>query len=527
MATLPDELCEVTAKHGSAPVAVIDIGTTSIRMAIAEIDPDGNVRTLDTLSQTVNLGKDTFTSGQIKKSTIEDCVRVLKVYRQKLEEYGIDDPEHIRVIATSAVREARNRLAFLDRVFIATGIEVEPLEEAEVNGFTYLGIRPFLESEPSLLSSQTIVIEVGGGSTEILVVKRGDVVFAQTYRLGALRLKQTLERYRAPESKQRGIMEGQIERTIEEFRHDIIPAGQLEMIALGGDIRFATRQLIPDWDTSSLARIPVTALEKLTDELLALSVDEIVRRFHLSFADAETVGPALLAYVQLAQAVGLTNLVVTDTNLRDGLLQNFAAQHAWMEEFSKQVLRSTIDLGRKFDFDENHAKHVAMLAKSLFSQLQEEHQLDAHFELILHVAALLHEIGNYISMRSRHKHSMYLIQNSELFGLGQRNLLLVALVARYHRRASPQPRHDGYSRLSREERVTVSKLAAILRIAVALDTSRSQRIHEVQCSIEKGRLLIAIPNIEDLSLEQLEVTQNASLVEEVFGLQVLLRTIQN
>ena len=180
------------------PVAVIDIGTTLIRMAIAEIGPEGDIRRLETLSQAVNLGKDTFTTGEIRKSTIEDCVRVLRSYQRVLREFQIESPSQIRVVATSAVREANNRLAFLDRIYVATGIEVEPIDEAEVNRITYLGIQPLLKAEEQLASAQTIVIEVGGGNTEVLIIRDDDVLFAHTYRLGSLRLRETLESYRAP-----------------------------------------------------------------------------------------------------------------------------------------------------------------------------------------------------------------------------------------------------------------------------------------------------------------------------------------
>ena len=140
------------------PVAVIDIGTTSIRMAVAEISDGGNVRPLESLSLAVSLGKDTFTKGRITKSTIEECVNVLKSYRQVLTEYQINSPDQIRVVATSAVREASNRLAFLDRIYIATGFRVEPIEEAEENRVTYLGILPFLQSEPALSVSKAMVV---------------------------------------------------------------------------------------------------------------------------------------------------------------------------------------------------------------------------------------------------------------------------------------------------------------------------------------------------------------------------------
>jgi exopolyphosphatase/guanosine-5'-triphosphate,3'-diphosphate pyrophosphatase len=185
-----------------------------------------------------------------------------------------------------------------------------------------------------------------------------------------------------------------------------------------------------------------------------------------------------------------------------------------------------MDLGRKFNYDEAHAAHVAQLCSTLFNRLKEEHQLSPRYEVILQVAALLHEIGLFVSNRSYHKHSLYLIRNSELFGLGKKDLLLAALVARYHRRASPQPTHEGYAMLDRDERVAVAKMAAILRVADALDESRSQRIHEIQTEREGDRLVISVPMVEDLSMENLALKQSGGLFEETFGTPVLLRMAQ-
>lgn len=505
------------------PVAVIDIGTTLIRMAIAEIDEAGNVHTLERLSQAVSLGKDTFTLGVIEKSTIEECVKVLKSYRERLDEYRISGDDQIRVVATSAVREAGNRLAFLDRIYIATGFQVEPIDEAEVNRITYLGIAPFLKTEPALAEATTLVIEVGGGSTELLVVRDSDVVNSHSYRIGSLRLRETLETYRAPTAKTRAIMESQILRAVEQAAQQAPQDETLRMIALGGDVRFAASQLEPRWDRNRLAKVKISALERFTDDVLSLTEDELVQKHHLPFSDAESLGPALLAYVLFARAFKLNHLLVSNANLRDGLLQEMAAHGAWTEEFGNQIIRSALDLGRKFEFNERHALHVAALSKILFNELQPEHMLPARYEVILYVAALLHEVGMFVGTTGYHKHSMYLISNSELFGLSEKDLLLVALVARYHRRASPKPTHSGYNTLDRDGRVAVAKLAAILRVADALEHSHSQRIREIHCEREPGRLLITVPHTDDLSLEQLALKQKGTLFEETFGMTVLLR----
>jgi exopolyphosphatase/guanosine-5'-triphosphate,3'-diphosphate pyrophosphatase len=514
------------AAKPSRLAAVIDIGTASVRMAIGEIGDGGGVRPLTTLSQAVNLGRDTFMKGTIDRGTIEECVRVLKSYRRILAEYGVERPEQIRIVGTSAVREAQNRLAFLDRVYTATGFQVEPIDESEVNRITYLGIQPLLRADPVLSDARVAVTEVGGGSTELLLVHRADVLFSHSYRLGSLRLRAQLDSFHASQSAARVIMESQIKRIVDQIVQQLPQEGPSELVAIGGDMRFAARQLIPDWQPVGLASLPLSRLEGLTDTVLSLNEDKLVHKFHVTFPDAGTLGAALLAYVHLARAFRLDRLLVSNVNLRDGLLQDMARHGGWNEDFSNQVIRSAIELGRKFDFDEPHARHVAKLCQILFQGLRDEHQLDPKYELLLCVAALLHEIGLYIGTSGYHKHSMYLIQNSELFGLSKRDEMLVALTARYHRRASPKPTHYGYTSLERDQRIAVVKMAALLRVADALDASHGQRLHELRFSREGGRLVISVPQVDDLSLEQLTLKQSGTLFEETYGMPVILRRLR-
>lgn len=521
-----DREADVSAAAKPRPpklVAVIDIGATSIRMAIAEIGEGGQFRTLESLGQAVSLGKDTFSTGAIDPATTEECVRVLKSYRQLLEQYEITRPDQIHVVATSAVREAINRLSFLQRIYVATGFNVEPFDEAAVNRVTYLGVLPLLASEPLLAEARTLIIEVGGGSTEVLLIDRGDVAFAHTFRLGALRLRKTLEALHAPRSKVRAIMESQISRIADQVRKRVPLEHSLILIALGGDIRFATAELLPDWDGQSLATLSVEALKNFTEKIVTKSVDEILHKFHLAVPDAEAVGPALLTYVRLARSLQLEEILVAPINLRDGLLKEMASREEWTENFTHQIIRSAIDFGRRFGFDEPHARHVAELSRMLFRALQSEHQLGYRFEVLLYVAALLHDVGYAVSARSHHKHSMYLISNGDLFGLSQKDILLAALTARYHRRSSPKPIHEGYATLDWESRSNVAKMAGMLRLADALDRAGSQRIRSIQCARDDDRWVISVPGADDLSIEQLAVQQKSTLFKEVFGMPVLVR----
>ena len=505
------------------PVAVIDIGATSIRMALAEIHEGGEVRTLETLVQPIELGHEAFNVRRLSRKVIEKAASILKQYQRVLHEYGVNNSSDVRVVATTAVRESLNRLAFIDRVYIATGLEVEPIDEAEVNRITYMGITPHLRSHPELADGKSVVVEVGGGSTELLVVRGGNVLHSQSYRLGSLRLLQLLDESNLSPRRRRTLIESHIRRTLDLVIEEVQTDGQLHLVALGGDIRFAAHQLVKNWDGSSLTRLPTKALTKLTNEILKLDEDTIVKRFGASFIEAETLAPALLAYTMLADAFNQDHVYVCDTNLRDGLLHDMAVGGSWTAEFRNQIVRSALSLGRRFDFDEIHGRNVAELARALFDQLAEEHGLDNRHEVILYVAALLHEIGLIINVRSNHKHALYVIRNSELFGLSKIELLQVGLVARYHRRAYPQPSHEGYGSLDRESRVVVAKLSAMLRLAIALDDTRSGRIREIECLRENKQLVIHVPGVDDVSLEQVAMRQNAGLFRDVFGMTVLLR----
>ena len=509
-------------------VAVIDIGATSLRMQIAEINRETSaIRNLESFSQAVSVGQDSFSKGYIDKKTIEDCVRVLEIYRAKLDEYSVVDKDSIRVIATSGVREAANQIAFIDRIFIATGFEIEPFDEAELHRVTYLGILPFIEKHDKHFTDQSIVFEAGGGTSEVLLLDQTDVLFARTYRLGSLRLRKTLELYDAPLAKARSLMENRIRQTIDEFKTSTSSPSPKNFVAMGGDVRFAANEINQKAVADDLVEIKLKALESFTDKILMRSPDQLASKFHMSLPDAKSLGPGLLTQLLFAQELGIQKFFVANVNMRDGLIKEIAQGRSWSESIQTQIIRSAIRLGRKYQFNENHAVHVSNLACALFDQLQSLHKLPERFRGILEIAALLHDIGSYISTKSKHKHSMYLILNSEFFGIGNTDLRLIGLTARYHRGATPLPRHEGFIQLARQHRVAVSKLASILRIAKSLDVGRNQRIKNITCMERGNRLELSTPDVADLSVEQLELRQVCGLFEDIFGREVLLETVSD
>ena len=246
MSTSPSNSEFVIERGVPRAAAVIDIGATSIRMAIAEIHPDGKVRTLDTLAQPMDLGREAFENRRLSRKSIERSAAVLHRYQRILREYGIK-PTDVRVVATTAVREASNRLAFADRIYVATGLNVEPIDEAEVNRITYMGVMPQLQAHPALSDGKSLVVEVGGGNTEVLLVRGGNVLESQSFRLGSLRLLRTLKGVRSSPSRRRAMMESHIRRAWNRLTDEKQDGSPVHVVAIGGDIRFACKQILQDF----------------------------------------------------------------------------------------------------------------------------------------------------------------------------------------------------------------------------------------------------------------------------------------
>ena len=503
--------------------AVIDIGAISIRMEIAEIGANGELRTIEQLRRGCHLGKDTFTKNRIQQSTIQECVEILQGFQRVMEEYGVTQPEQIRAVATSSVREAENRDTFLDRIYIGTRINVHAIDEAEESRLTYMAAQDVVESEPGLKDGNVLVVDVGGGSTEILLVQKGQVAFSDSYRLGSLRMREMLESQRAPSERVRTILGQHIQRMVEQISRNVSVSSLTAMVAMSGDSRFVAAHLDPNWAAARAARIDYKTFMGFVDKILPLSAERIASKYHLSFQEAETVGPALLVYVHLARVFKTECIIIPKSSLRDGLLKEMTLAGFWTGPFARQVIHGALALGEKYRIDEKHSRQVADLCVKLFRELQPVHQLDKRHELLIEVAALLHEVGGFINSRSHHKHSMYLILNSDLFGLTHSDMMLIALVARYHRRALPNPTHPEYTSLDRDGRIAVSKMAAILRVADAMDRNHRQQIHDFSLARESGQFVITVHHVEDLTIERMALKEKGALFEDLYGMPVVLR----
>jgi len=502
--------------------AVMDAGATSIRMTLAETEGGRSFRTLESLEQTVHLGRDTFRTGKISPETIEACVQAFRDFSAVLREYQLIDPARVRAVATSAVAEASNSDVLLDRIFMATGIAVDILDNADINRSTYYSILPLLEARADLRKGTLLAVEAGGGHTTALGLRNGTVLFAHTYRFGSFRTHELLEKADLSSSRYRRLIQEEIRSGIRPMIENLTDCKEVKVLMLGSEARLAADQLKPGWQESGCVRLGSAALDRLVANVLEQSTETRAQTYRLSSAAAQALGPALLMMQHIPRMLGCRELHVGIPTMRDGLLRETAAGGAWDARFCKQILHCAEETGRHYRFDRKHAEVTATLAGLLFRVMQPEHKMLARYETVLKVAALLHDTGAFISNNSHHKHSQYLIENSDLFGLSRQDLTIAALTARYHRRALPKPSHPAYASLSRINRLRVCKLAALLRVADALDRGHTQRIGRPNLRLTPGRLEIGVSNPADCTVEELALKEKSDLFEQIYGRQVVL-----
>jgi len=502
-------------------VAAIDIGANSLRMVIAEVLSDGKIRVLDKLQRAVRLGQDTFRYGRLSGPTMRSAIAVLRDYRQVLDFFNV---EQIRAVATSAVREASNSDTFLDRIFMATSLDIEVIVTSEESRLTVSAVREALSDSVAKDGSPALIADVGGGNTILTILHKGEIIEYHSLPLGSVRLQEVLSTTDEPPNRAAEILQQQISNEISNIQTTLPLKKIKRFIAVGGDVRFAARQIGKPTESSDLHTISRTKFDKFVQRCERYSTKDLAKRYGIPFADAETLNPALLVYKLLLQATRARETIVSQVTMRDGLLLDLIRRATGKEDpaISKGVIHSALAMTEKHRVDLNHAQNVAELSVQLFDKLQSEHGLGQRHRLLLRVAALVHEIGSFISNRAHHKHSYYLISNSEIFGLTRNETIAVAHVARYHRRSCPKPSHLEYMNLPRERRMVISKLAAILRVADALDASHTQQVHKIRCERREEAFVIYTTGVADLSLKRRAIVIKGDLFEDIYGLKVRL-----
>jgi len=508
---------------GITLTAVLEIGSTGIRLQIAEIHSNGNWQVLDRAARPVSLGRDVFTSGVLSRESMLECLTVINNYRELLAGWGIAD-NNVRVIATSALRVARNRDVFIDRVKQETGFNLSIVEGIEENRLMYLAVRYALKQDLPLFSrANSMIIEIGGGSTEIMLLRRGQMVAAHSLKMGTIIIDQhSRHGYSAGIFYERYLNDN-IRNTLGILNIEMDLAHVRTMVAGGSNAALVADKIGKQLNTNCRI-IEREDFLKFVEKIRNFNIEDCINKFGITYAEAEGFVPGLLVLKLFLEKTGAANVAVPLVTIRDGLFVDLASgvDSSMQDEFYSQIIASALNLGRRYHFDEAHGRHVAHHSTTLFDALVKEHGMSRRHCVMLETAALLHDIGTYIRRSAHQKHGQYIVLNSDIFGLNADELNIIANVISYHRGEPPSSSDIEYIQLQREDRILVLKMASILRVADALDRSHTQQIKIISVERRHETVVLHVDKDYDLSLELIGLDEKGKMFQDVFGYKVIL-----
>jgi exopolyphosphatase/guanosine-5'-triphosphate,3'-diphosphate pyrophosphatase len=505
-------------KQNSASLhTALHIGASSVSMMVAERDGKGTLTPVDFLEQPAPLASDIFRDGKVSLGTTERIVSIIKGYQKALSELGYDPHDLTRAVATNILSEATNHDTVMNRIRIACGLRVSTIDDGEMTRLIYLKTRRRLKNLPAMEQDTTLVVHVGPGNTRALLFQNGKITRYTSYRLGTHRTREALEGSHTDGPALTRVIREHTSGNLAQIRFDYSDVTIDGIVAIGYEIQSVAPSLIKKGSAS-----PLKTLRQFTTEAATLSDAELVKRFQVDYQTAEGLLPALEINLAIAEVLNQQEIHIPDSDYEQGLLHDLLVSQELTGTFAEEVLRSANILAGRYQSDIAHGEHVGRLCTRFFDATADLHHLTKHDALLLQVAAILHEVGTFITARAHHKHSEYIILNSEIFGLDRLDVTIVALVSRYHRHSGPKLEHPSYAALGTEDRIRVSKLAALLRVADALERTHAQRVAQIEIKRESGKLRVRLPGLEDAAVERIAMESKADLFEEVFGLTVVI-----
>ena len=499
-------------------IASIDVGSNAIRLLIGKVEENGQSETLENLRVPVRLGKDTFSSGVISEPNMQETVNAFSMFQKVIHDYGVSQ---FRAVATSGMREAVNQEILVNRILQATGIQVDVISGQEEARLIHLAVSKAIDLQKHV----ALLVDIGGGSLEATLSVNGKILFAETYKIGVVRILTQLNQPDKP-----GIpIEDFVKEFIESPRRRIQKVLQNQQVSLlvgtGGNVEELgelSHELLSH-RTNRIIRIE--DLDTLIGLMGKLSFEERIQKLGLRPDRADVIVPAAILLKAIAKDANRLEIAIPHTGLKEGVLLDLAevVTNGAHPSRSEQVRISIQRLGSKYGTDEAHARHVVELSAYIFDQTSSLHKLEPEYRLILEAAAYLHDIGHFISTIDHDQHGYYILTANPIIGLTDAQQAIVANLVRFHRRQLPSPEDTAFHILPQKDRSVVFKLLSILRIADGLDTTRSGRVKRVNIKNDLSAWELDLMGDDDLLVEKWAAGKRKNLFCELFGVSLEIK----
>jgi exopolyphosphatase/guanosine-5'-triphosphate,3'-diphosphate pyrophosphatase len=517
--------------------AAVDIGSNSCRLKIAKVVAH-QLRTLHEDREVTRLGASVFESGLISPEAMAATIQALKRFQRSVQDHGVDK---IRVVATAAMRDARNAAAFQAWVKAETGWTAETISGLEEGRLIHLGVmaggEPASEGRSAHgLGARMLLVDLGGGSCEITLSEKKRIKDTISLPLGAVRLTEEFLTGDPPSEEGLARMRRWIQRELRRAHRKIQPAGVLWMIGTSGTAA-ALSDACGLGSKSASQRVSKSAGRKVSQSAGIVATRDVRRLAtklaKLTIAEREAVqgiGPRRAeiivagaeVFAELLESFTLAGFRYSPLGLRDGILaQMLAEQDAGAKahrEFEHERWESVLATARRYGVDPKQAEPVRAHAVQLFRDLKPLHELPPEYESWLQAAAILRDTGKFVNHQGHHRHTQYIVSSSEIYGYTQVQRTIVSAIARYLGKSRPQPGDRALRNIPSEEHKHVHRAVVLLRLAVALNQDRASDVLRVRAKVYPKRAYLEVePGRTGAELELWSLRKEAGYFREVFG----------
>lgn len=508
---------------------IITIGAQSIFCSIIDLK---TLTEYERVAYDVDVGTDLFNGNEVKTTTVNQLCEALLTIKRLLNDYQIKD---VAIVGSDAIHEAKNAEFVRDQILVRTGFFMEWTNKSQESLYRNEAAMVYVKGFRKIISKPTVLIDVNPGNVELTAYANQHFLFSRNLKLGPQRIYELMYSIKQSVADYTNVLRDYIGSQLIEFERFLPDDLHFENLILVGasiipfkelftrESRLTVKQKDPNHPSLKLNRDQFT---KVYQDGMQGNDQYLMDKYDLSQDLVTQVVPTLLLLKELFDLLDIDMIWVSALRLADGVAVNHAISEGYqIEDWDRDqaTVTSALNLSNRYHVDTAHRDSTVKFSLQLFDRLKSIHGLGKESRMLLHVAALLNDVGSYIDTHNHYFHSDYIIRSSEIVGLSNTEQTIVAAVARYHSTDTPSAELKHFDELSMQNRMTIAKLTALLRIADALDASRQQKITEISVSIKDVDVVITAKARTNIELEKFEFNQKGEFFEAVFGMHPELK----
>ena len=502
-------------------IGVIDIGSLTARLKIYEIGAQGVPKEIETVRMFTSLGTRSYLSGVVEAEQLDEICDCLRSFDIKCKEYRIN---RVLCVATSALRDARNRDVILEQIRIRTGYRIEVIDNSIERFYQNMAVREKMPEFKNLIKEGTMILDIGASSLQATVYDKSDFIFSQNMVLGSLRIYEMLSDLQSKTTHYEDVLQEFIGQDLDDY-HAVEPKGIVykSLVAFGGELGFMKRLL--NLTPNENAVLSKAEFLKVYDYLFKNTPQDLSLNDHIPTNISPLLLPSAMIIRNMLEYTGVDSVYLPQASLSDGIIYNHCSKYSGYKlsmNPDDDLIRAARNVAKRYRSHKKHIEFVEKTAMDLFDASAKITGLTGRDKLLLRISAILHESGKYVHARAHNEAAYALIKYTDLIGLNSEELDIIALVVRLYPKQNPYE-NNYYQKLAPYKKVLVSKLTAILRIADALDSSHKQKSKKVTVQLNPESLHISCESDADMSFEMWSFEHRSGLFEEVIGIKPELR----